>query len=50
MSGRSNGVGSFERIDDRILDEGRVGDGDPLEIQKLTSAGWWTGICGGWMI
>ena len=35
MSGRSNGVGSFERINDRILDEGRVGDGDPLEIQKL---------------
>ena len=35
MSGRSNGVGSFERIDDRILDEGRVGDGDPPRKLKF---------------
>ena len=27
-----------------------VGGGDPLENWNLTSAGWWTGICGGWMI
>ena len=27
-----------------------VGGGDPLENLNLTSAGWWTGICGGWMI
>ena len=35
MSGRSNGVGSFERVDDRICDHDWVGAGDPPRKLKF---------------
>ena len=43
-------MGSFVRVADGICGNDRVGGGDPLENLNLTSGGWWTGICGGWMI
>ena len=43
-------MGSCVRVDDGICDHDWVGGGDPLEIRNLLGAGWWTGICGGWMM